>query len=693
MVQRRINNAVLLITLNGIIALLIFTVYKYFSSSFSIDTVIIAMDETTKKFALRILFIFVLLMLTSKIQLRFIEKLEESYPWILNLTKYAYIIILSGIMALVTSYYMEYFQLLKNTTATTQWVVVNTRIYLSGALFVFFIYLLVFTLIGNIYISSIITAVFIFVIGFAHYNKLNLRVEPLYPSDFSQITQLKDVIPMIRQYLSVKTAVLIVAGISIFLYLVKFLPKAKTALWMRGVLLVATAGMVYSFTFFPTTFMKSFVEKESKVSIVKWDQLENYKYNGFIFGFISNLQNDAFPKPAGYTKENVLAIAKKYRNMPGEPSTVAKNQPKKPNIVYIMSEAFWDPTMLSNVQFSEDPMKNLRKLMGQYTSGYNLSPSFGGATANVEFEAVTGFSNYFLRVGSLPYQDLIDRKSFIPTIVSDLEGQGYASLAIHPYKGVFYKRDKVYKTFGFDQFLDMDKMKHKEMSGYYISDESLSKEIIDNLKQQKKPMFIHAVSVQNHFPYVPNRYPKNTVSVSGLSPDSKESLEVYAEGIKQADQALQDLVNELQKLDEPTIVVFWGDHMPILGQDLAIYKEAKYANTSNKNLYEQEFSQTPLLMYSNFHIDRKDLHALSPAYFGPTVFDMAGLKKPPFYNLLDKLKAQLPVLKNTLQMNSSQEYVTNHLTKQQKQLISDYRMLEYDLLVGNQYSKDILFKK
>ncbi|MDQ0199075.1 LTA synthase family protein [Neobacillus ginsengisoli] len=692
MVQRRINNAVLLITLNGIIALLVFTIYKYFSSSLNIDNIIIAMDENTKKFATRVFLVFFILMLTSKIQLRVIEKLKETYPWALALTKYAYIFILSGIMALLTSYFMEYFQLLENSTATTQWVVVNTRIYLSGALFLFFIYLLVFTLIGNIYISSIITAVFIFVIGFAHYNKLNLRVEPLYPSDFSQIAQLKDVIPMVRDYLSVKLTVLIVVEIGIFLYIMRFLPKAKTPIWMRGLLLVATAGMVYSFTFFPTTFMKSFVEKESNVAIVKWDQLENYKYNGFIFGFISNLQNDAFPKPANYSKENVLAVAKKYRNISAK-AAVAKDAPKQPNIVYIMSEAFWDPTMLTNVQFSDDPMKNLRKLMGEYTSGYNLSPSFGGATANVEFEALTGFSNYFLRVGSLPYQDLIDRKSFIPTIVSDLKSQGYATMAMHPYNKVFYKRNKVYQTFGFDQFIDMTTFKHQDMAGPYISDESVSNEIIDRLKAQKKPMFIHAVTMQNHFPYLPNRFEKNNITVSGLSPDSKVALEVYSEGIRRSDQALQDLVNQLQQLDEPTILVFWGDHMPILGQDLAIYKEAKYANTPDKNLYEQEYSQTPLLMYSNFHLDRQDLHALSPAYFGPTVFEMAGLKKPPFYNLLDKLKATLPVLKNTLQMDGSQKYVTDHLNKKQKNLLNDYQLLEYDLLVGNQYSKDILFKR
>jgi hypothetical protein len=86
------------------------------------------------------------------------------------------------------------------------------------------------------------------------------------------------------------------------------------------------------------------------------------------------------------------------------------------------------------------------------------------------------------------------------------------------------------------------------------------------------------------------------------------------------------------------------------------------------------------------------LHSLSPAYFGPTVFDMAGLKKPPFYSLLDMLKEQIPGLKVTVQIDGKQKFITNNLTSKQKQLLKDYELLEYDLLVGKQYSKDLLFK-
>jgi phosphoglycerol transferase MdoB-like AlkP superfamily enzyme len=691
MVERKINHYALLMTLNGVIAFIMLVIYKYVRGSYSIIPFIVWVETYTKRFAIYFLILFILLMLTAKLQIKTITWLKEVTPWLLIVSKYLYVFLLSTVMAFVTSYYMVYFQLLKNSPATLQWVEQNNEIYLAGTLFLFFLYLMVFALIGNIYISSIVTAIIIYAIGFTHYNKLNLRVEPLYPSDFSQVTQIKDVIPMIKEYLSISSLLLIVIGTAVIIYLVKFLPKAKSPLWMRGILLVFTSYMVYSFVFFPTTFLKDYV-KNSKVSVVQWNQIENYQLNGFIFAFISNLQNDAYPEPDGYSKKKVLATAEKYKNV--ETTQAATNDlPKQPNIIYVMSEAFWDPLLLPNVEYSEDPMKNVRQLMDEYSSGGLLSPAFGGATANVEFEALTGFSNYFLRVGSVPFQDLVDRKKFIPTIVSDLEEQGYNSLAIHPYNKVFYKRTKVYETFGFDQFIDMSTMKHKEMSGPYISDESLSKDLIDTIKEQKEPLFIHAVSVANHFPYVPNRYEKTTIGVNGLTKESNEALEVFAHGINKADEAFKLLVDELEQLDEPTIVVFWGDHLPILGQDLAIYKEATFANTEDKNEYERVYAETPLLIYANYPIEKQALQTVSPNYLAPIVYGLAGLEKPPFYRMLDMVREELPGLKITVQIDGNQEYVTGNLSKKQQELLNDYKLLEYDLLVGKQYSKDVLFEK
>ena len=189
--------------------------------------------------------------------------------------------------------------------------------------------------------------------------------------------------------------------------------------------------MLYSYTNFPKTFMNDFVQS-SQVEIVKWNQIENYEVNGFLFGFLSNIHSDIIEKPKTYSKDFVLETAEKY--VSGKASI--NESENKPNIIYLMSESFWDPTKL-DVEFSADPLANLRPLMEEHVSGAMLSPVFGGATANVEFEALTGMSTSFLKTGAIPYQEAVTKQSFIPTIASDLELKGYRTLAIHPYNRVF----------------------------------------------------------------------------------------------------------------------------------------------------------------------------------------------------------------------------------------------------------------
>ena len=123
---------------------------------------------------------------------------------------------------------------------------------------------------------------------------------------------------------------------------------------------------------------------------------------------------------------------------------------KKPNVIFVMSEAFWDPTLLTNVTFSEDPVPTIHRLQKESSTGYLLSPQFGGGTSNVEFEVLTGNSMSFLPGGSIPYQQYISKP--IPSLASYFADQGYKSMGIHSYEGWFWDRNKVYKELGFESF-------------------------------------------------------------------------------------------------------------------------------------------------------------------------------------------------------------------------------------------------
>ncbi|MFC5774008.1 LTA synthase family protein [Ectobacillus antri] len=681
------NKIFYLIAANIVISLLFLSVYKLFIYHFNIDTLIHNEYSNLSKFGFNIIILLLIFGLSVKWQLRTFQYLKTK-PWVLFFFKVTFMLLVSLAASLIVNYYFQYFQHLMDPISTNTWIIENTRIYFAGALYLFFLFLFMYALIGSVFVSSFLTSFFLIMIGFVHYNKLLIRVEPLYPFDYKQISQLKDVIPMISAYVSLPKMILAIISFLLIMALMIFLPNITISLGLRGGILVVSLTMLYAYSFFPKTFMNSFMKK-NHVTIVKWNQIENYQVNGFLFGFISNLQDEGFQKPKGYSKKKVRETAKKYISN-SDKNSIHTNQ--LPNIIYLMSESFWDPTKI-NVAFSSDPIPHLRQFMNKYSSGYVLSPVFGGATANVEFEALTGFTTSFLNAGVIPYQDIMDKKTFVPSVVSDLERKGYSSLAIHPFNKVFYKRNVVYDTLGFDKFLDQETMKNNDKTkGGVITDQSLMFEILDNIKKQAKPLFIHAVSMQNHMPYNPGAYEENQIKVHGLTPESTSILEVYTEGIRKSDEALQLLLEEIQQLHEPTIVLFWGDHLPILGANMSVYKEAGY-DDGNPDINEYRYFETPLLIYSNFETEQKTYECISPFYLAQILYETCGLQKPSFYNLLAELREQMGIqaIKGSMIMGSNRESIKNP-TKKQKQLLEDYRLLQYDLLIGRQYSLDLLYR-
>jgi phosphoglycerol transferase MdoB-like AlkP superfamily enzyme len=688
MKKELINKTFLIIAVNFIFALIVLFLYNMIRYKFHIVPLIELIHVNTKRIALSIIILSFVFISSAKWQLKVFSSIKRNKPWFVDVLKIVFILFVSLGASILINYLFQYFQHLQDPLLTFNWIQTNPNIYFAGVLYLFFIFLLTFAVIGNFYISTFLTSLILTVIGFIHYNKLNIRVEPLYPFDFKQYSQMKAVIPMITEYISLKQ--IFVASILVFIiaYAIVILKNIRFGYVTRGIILVVSILMLYSYTNFPKTFMKSFVAN-NHVTIVKWNPIDNYRINGFLFGFISNLQNDSFKKPEGYSKQKVIQTAQKYIS---NSHRETNHRGPTPNIIYLMSESFWDPTRM-RLEFSGDPIPNLRQLMTQHSSGSVLSPVFGGATANVEFEALTGFSTSFLNPGVIPYQEMMDKKSFVPSIISNLEAKGYRSVAIHPYNKVFYKRNVVYNIFGFDKFLDQESMKHNERDpGRVINDLSLTHEILDNIKEQDHPLFIHAVSMQNHMPYNAGAYEENKIKISGLSPENTAKLEVYTEGIRRSDEALQLLVKELKTINEPTVLVFWGDHLPILGENKALYKEAGYED-ENPEVNKYKYSETPLLIYSNFKTKQERYDFISPFYLGPIIYDLAGMEKPSFYNLLGQLREQMeiPALKGDIIIGSDRNFIIDPV-KKQKQLLADYKLIQYDLLMGKQYSLDLLYK-
>ncbi|HDX9634343.1 LTA synthase family protein [Bacillus cereus] len=574
------------------------------------------------------------------------------------------------------------------------WIYFYNMQFILSFVVIYAIYILVYNLIGKVFLSMVLTSCTLVILCIVNYLKLIFRGDPLYPSDFTQITHMQSVIPMVMDYFSwsyifviiLSIVACIVAGI----YMRRYIQNVKIHLGIRALLVVGSIFVLYAYGNFANTFMNKVFQK-SGVDFVLWNQNENYASNGFVLGFISNLDTTVMEKPKNYSKENMLQIAndinKQYSGNIG-----SQKKKEKPNIIFVMSESFWDPTKVTNLSFSEDPVPNLHHYIENFPGGQTISPTFGGNTANVEFEALTSYSMSLLKPGSIPYQQVITNKKEIPSIPTALKKEGYYTSAIHSFGRTFFKRDDVYKVLGFDKFNAEDTMENVDIDGDYISDLAMSKEIIAELEKQKQPTFIHAVTMQNHFPFTEGRFGENLIEISGLeNEESKGELETYTEGLRRSDEALQYLIEQLDNFDRPTLLVFFGDHLPSLGTNKSFYKENGYITNEKTPSERLAMAQTPLLMYANFDMPNDNLGLVSPIHFSNLIFDYAGLNKSLFYQFLSEFYKEIPVLRDELKVDKNGE-VINDLTKKQKEMLEQYKMLQYDLLVGNQYSKDILFK-
>lgn len=570
---------------------------------------------------------------------------------------------------------------LRNFGSVFNWISQYYWLYISGSLFFFFVLLVCSALLPNVYTGALIASLVCFVIAVANYKKLGTTGEPLFPWDLRQVKNAQELSKITKGMISPYAVIAAVILIALLVYVVYKLPKIRIQLPLRFLMIIVSAAVIFGF--FQMVGGQTALAISMKYQNIPWNQKVNYTQNGFVYAFAGNLKQKLMEKPDGFSRAAIEAIAQKYSALHDDTNMNANAPAEQPNIMYMMDEAFFDPTRLPGYTFSEDPLKFIHQEQNSTPSGFLLSPEFGGNTANVEFEALTGMSMYFLQDGSIPYQQRIVKMSSLPSIVSILKARGYETKALHPFDDTFYNRNRVYPILGFDQFTSEKDLKDAERftpSGY-ISDKYAVEEAVSELRKSDKPTFLHLVTMQNHFPFTKGLNGTNTITVDGVKPEFKDELETYVHDTKLTDEALAYLSEQLKTIQRPTIVVFWGDHLPALSA--GIYTQAGWdANPRLKH-------ETKLMYLANFDIGKQSVGTHSPAFIGPTIFQMSGQKLPPYYRLLEQVKSEIPGLSKNVRIGSSG--VLTQLTAEQKALLNDYRLVEYDMLEGENYSKDLLF--
>lgn len=564
------------------------------------------------------------------------------------------------------------------------WIRMNPLLFFTNALLYCFIMTFVYGVIGTLFPAAGLTSLLLFAVALISHYKSKMIGEPFFPWDVLLNKEGANIIPLVSNRAIFMKVTVVAAAVAAVFLLRLLLPRFRLPPVSRIMLILVSGAALYSVA--ANTPMTQQLFARAGVSEVIWNQQENYGTNGFGVAFAVNVQHSIVPKPSGYGQSLMAAMAQQITELKQTLAPVTPNT-EQPNVIFIMNEAFWDPTLLPNVTFNVDPIPTIRRLQEQSTSGYLLSPQFGGGTSNVEFEALTGLSMSFLPSGSVPYQQHIRQP--VPSLASFFEHQGYKSMGIHPYYGWFWNRDNVYKWLGFESFKNMQYFADPEYKGTFISDDEVSRSIIQAVDESDRPMFIYAVTMQNHGTYDDNRYADLTIEAQGdLTADAKNLLETYTQGVHDADRSLQMLIDHFEATGEPTVIVFYGDHLPMLGFDYDVYVQGGFIPSGRTDQWTlqdlQKMRSVPFVVWSNFDLPKEQVPALSTSFLGAYMLDQLGFDVPANFALQLNAAKQYPGLLSGLVIDSEQN-VYSAVPEAGLPLMNQYRDLQYDILLGKKY--------
>ena len=559
-------------------------------------------------------------------------------------------------------------------------------------------------------LATLVTAILGCVPAAVDFYTLQLRGEPFLPWDLMQVSEAAGVASAagihIQTSMTVSIVVVLVLTVgSFFLYR----KRAKLGWPQRvaGFAASAAAGCALVFC----VFLQSAVTESLGILPDAWMQDRYYRYYGVITSFLTNLTNLEIDKPEEYSEEAVNEIlddveaGEKYSTSPLYPESYGATTPadeavQKPTILYVMDESYWDVSELEQYgyQFDTDVSANLHRLQQTSAYGRAYSPSFGGGTCDVEFEALTGYSVSFLPNGSKPYQQHVTKPMF--ALPNYLKTQGYQTAAVHCFWAKYWSRDTAYPNLGLDTFLSLEKMhgvnkvrKHYWTSGL-VTDDSMADQIIQQYESMKAssdaPVFLHAVTMQNHTNYNKDNYPDDErVKVlehpAGLKASTVGALEDFATGIRDADAMLGKLTEYFSQVDEPVILVFWGDHYNPIDSNYDVFTRSGYASDSSA---DPKLHQTTLLMWSNYTDKPVDLGTIAAYDISPVMMNIYGLKQPLYFQYLNR-QLQVACRSNTRGTIVNRDgSTTNTMTALQQKWNQNHWMLQYDLMFGKGYALD-----
>lgn len=409
-----------------------------------------------------------------------------------------------------------------------------------------------------------------------------------------------------------------------------------------------------------------------------WAQQWRTQENGFLLNFTAALRYSFVEEPEEYSDDAVEDIVDYVEDLE-EPEPVTIRRPE--NLIIVMNESFADmQASFPQLELNRDPLAFFHSLTENTVRGTIISPVVGGGTANVEYEVLTGGSLEFLPEGTVAYQLYL--YDGIPSLASQMAELGYYNVAFHPYLASGWNRTSVYSWMGFDRQLYDEDVVDPHLIRDYISDYSDYETLFGLTEEIDDPTFIFNVTMQNHSGYSQGwNNLKQTVQVTGGATNTNVTTQ-YFSLLRESDRALEDLIEYYSNCNENTMILFFGDHQPPLGNE---FYEELYGKSLDDRTTEETMKQyeAPFFIWANYDIPEEDGITISSNYLGVLTAYLAGYDLTEYQTMLMELMEVLPVCTTIgFQTADGKIYATaEELPQDVLGLYEAYRLMAYNHLL------------
>lgn len=425
------------------------------------------------------------------------------------------------------------------------------------------------------------------------------------------------------------------------------------------------------------------------IHIKVWNPTVSCNKYGYSSVFASSIRMLITEKPSDYSADKVSKIMKPYVERAEENNKQVSG--KKPNVITIMNEAFSDLTVLGDIKTNKDFMPFIRGLKENSVKGTMYMSSYGGQTANSEFEFLTGNSMAFLPGGSVAYQYQV--KDTLGSLATTMAGQGYqGNMVLHPYLSNGYNREKVYPLLGFKDYLSIKDFQDPQICRSFITDQEDFNKIISEYEKSKKssskPFFMFNVTIQNHGGYDKD-YANFKQEIKITDKNSDPSAKRYLSLVKKSDDAFKNLVSYFKKVKEPTVIVMFGDHQPKLPDEF--YNKVMDKKNGSALEIEQKKHQVPFIIWANYDIKEEEVKAISPNYLSAKLIKVIGGKVTPYESFLQDLYTKYPVVTGSVYMDKKYNLFSIDNLDDLPEDLKEYWMVQYYHLFAKDKRDDSLF--